>query len=200
MDDSSVRTPPGVRSNWPALRRRRSPGERLAVWEALPKVELAFLVWGPAVPTWTHWTGLRTIGCVGRDCGCVWCPAQLPRPRWYVGAYALEHHPTEDWKPGRCAVSLTLAARRCCPDLRYPMFGLVGRRLLVGRRTHRASSESWARLSSVPSDSLPPDKWVDPRQVLLRLWSQGVDALAVEQIERLLDMAAELRVPGEGPP
>jgi hypothetical protein len=183
-----------ARANWPALRRKRKPGEPLTIWQAEPGVELAFLLWGPCVAAWTHWTGLRTVGCPGLQHDCRWCGVQLPRPKWYVGAWSLQHAKTPLHRPGRCVVELTLAARRGCPSLAYPAETLVGRRLILGRQNKRPNGEAYAKVSEVATGSPPSARAVDPAQALIRTWSTGEDALTVDQIKLLLLLARPISV------
>jgi len=181
-----------LRPGFPPLRRarRRRPGENLTIWQALPAVELAFLCWGTIRCCWTHWTGLRTIGCISAPRGCLYCFDQLPRPKWYLGAYSLQHGEKRRQTPGRCVAELTLAARRGCPDLAAPPADFWGRRLLLGRLDRKAKSEAYARLKPVDAEGLPAGRPVEPRQVLRCVWTEGPGALTVDQVDLALDLAA----------
>jgi hypothetical protein len=194
MRKSAESVATAARTNWPALRRARRPGEPLTVWQARPRIEQSFIAWGDVCAAWTHWTGFRTVGCPGRHHDCPWCRVQTPRPKWYAGAYALGSGLAPEEHQGRCAVELTLAARRGCSSWGLPLAARHGRRFTVGRVDHRRAAQVWCRFDPGLYSPLPTARRVDPRNVLRRLWTSGPDALTLHQVEELLVRAEPLNV------
>jgi hypothetical protein len=191
---TSDRPPDGGRAHWPRPRRAAPIGENLAIWHALPGHTWRHVICGITVNAYTHWTGRRTISCIGREYGCTWCGEQVPCYHCYVGAWSPIDGPRRYWRRGRCVVELSPAARLDCPRLALPVDALVGRTLVSMRTGPKLRSRATCGID----DAAPIDPrarvTVDTRGVLLRVWSNGPQACQLEAIQRMLDECATLTI------
>jgi hypothetical protein len=178
-----LRAPP----HWQPITRRRPPGERLDVWQAVAGQTFRFDLRGPLVATFTHWDGRSTLPCVGP--GCAFCPEQKPRWKGYLGGYALQEYrrPQRLWSKGRCVVEITAVARINCPRLALPFDALAGRLFVVWRRDLRPNAEVMCGIRDEETAGLPDRRPVDARQALLRLWCGPASPLSVGTLVSLFD-------------
>ncbi len=184
---SQINGPPpdGGGRLWPHICRARPPGERLQVWQALPGKTWRFAISGPLQPTFTHWTGFRTIACVGRHRQCRWCADQRPRFKGYLGASALQSHPPLKWDRGRCLVELPASACLDAPRLRLPLDAVQGRRLDVWRVDARHNARVTCRIDDQPLEVPWDRRKVDPKQGLRRLWTQGPHCVPLQVLDEV---------------
>jgi hypothetical protein len=172
--------PPWTRRNRPSLY------ERLYVWSAISGCEFRFGMVTSAIGALTHWTGIRTVPCVGQENGCEWCEKTELRAKWYVGAWAMQGHGPKNWGRGRCIVELTDSARADCPAIGAPIDTIRGHTLHVARLGPRSNGRVTCWLSSeicAEANRTPP---VEVQKTLIGIWGHGAGATQQVFCERML--------------
>jgi len=185
--------PPPPR-HWPPVIRRRPPGESLPLWQAVPGRTLSFILRSGLQAAETHWTGERTVPCVGEGCGL--CALQNPRWKGYLGAWSLQEipGPRGPLPKGRCLVEVTGVARLNCPRLGLPGDALAGRRLSIFRRDLRRNAQVACRIFDDEPPPLPDKRPVDPRQGLMRLWTIGDGKVSPATLTELFDLWQQIPI------
>lgn len=191
-DISSSGAPNGTPSGpWTGQPRPRSY-ERLWIWSALGGQEFRFGLVTSPVGALTHWTGVRTVPCIGESCEL--CPKQQARVKFYCGAIALQSYADRkvNWPRGRCLVELTEAARRDCPALGMPLQGIQGRILHLARLGPRANGRVSCWLSESLASAATAARPIDVRKTLVGIWGHGPQAVQQLFCQAMLQQIATI--------
>jgi hypothetical protein len=176
--------PPWTRRTRPSLY------ERLSIWSALPGCQFRFGVCSSAVGALTHWTGLRTLPCIGKDNGCDWCEKTELRVKWFLGAWAMQGHGAKNWGRGRCIVEVTDSARGDCPAISAPIDTIRGRTLYVARLGPRANGRVTCWMSDEICAEANRTGDVAVQKTLVGIWGHGPGAVKQVFCEQMLSEVA----------